>query len=358
MAALIINMRKIAAPLLHILGWLVFYIVPFITFPLNIQINGDRATMHTILTSSLAIVFYINFFWLIPRFLKKRKFLIYSIVALIICVGFSALDDFILSKTTKGPKYERSLMDGPPPEIIREKPKHERNPFHGVSFFATITILSIGVKMTLEWAKSEQTKKTLENEKLKVELAALKAQINPHFFFNVMNSLCSLARKKSDDTEKYIIKLSEIFRYNLNDLSQEKVALSKELNFINNYIDIQHMRIPLLQPVAFDISGNPDSVSIEPMLLFPFIENAFKHGASGSQPLIVSIKLEIIEKKLHFRIENSIPSGRNNLNKEECSGIGHQNTRRRLDILYPGRHNLLFALHNNSYIVDLNLDLS
>lgn len=358
MAMMVKNMRKVAVPLLHLFCWTLFYLLPFIKFPFNFEIRGDRAIMHTILTTSLAIVFYINFFWLIPKFLKKRKFLIYSMIALVICLVFSAVDDFILNKTTKGPEYERSLMDGPPPEVIRIKPKPRMNPFHGVSFFATITILSIGVKMTLEWAKSEKTKRDLENEKLKVELMALKAQINPHFFFNVMNSLCSLARKKSDDTEKYIIKLSEIFRYNLNDLSQDKVPLSKELNFIHNYIDIQHMRIPLLKPVTFSISGNPDSVAIEPMLLFPFIENAFKHGASGNQPLIVSIRLEILDKNMHFRIENSVPAGRSQVNKDESSGIGQQNTRRRLDILYPGKHNLLYATHNNSYIVDLNLDLS
>ena len=118
------------------------------------------------------------------------------------------------------------------------------------------------------------------------------------------------------------------------------------------------MRIPSLQPVVFDIKGNADLVMIEPMLLFPFMENAFKHGASGNQPLIVHIGLEIIDKRIHFRIENSFSPHRTHSNNNESTGIGQQNARRRLDILYPGKHNLLLATHNNKYIVDLNLDLS
>ncbi|MPL99788.1 hypothetical protein SDC9_46009 [bioreactor metagenome] len=352
------NIRNLTIPLLHFLGWFIFFMSPFITFPLNITIGGDRLTQHSVLTSSLAIVFYLNYLLLIPYVFKTKKYFLYCILALSLCFAFSAIDDYIFMKTTRGPMYERTLADGPPPEIIIEKPRREPGPFQGVTFFATITILSLGLKMTSEWIKAEKKKRELENEKLKIELMALKAQINPHFFFNVMNSLCSLARKKSDDTEKYIIKLSEIFRYNLNDLSQDKVRLSKELDFINNYIDIQYMRNPLLKPVIFDVNGNTDSVTIEPMLLFPFIENAFKHGASGSQPLIVRIKLEIIDKMLHFRIENSVPNGRSSVSQDESAGIGQQNARRRLDILYPDKHGLLFATHNNTYIADLNLDLS
>lgn len=348
------KMRAIASPLLHISGWMIFYLSPFLTFPLSIEIKGDRAVMHTILTISLAIVFYLNFYWLIPKYLKVRKYLIYFFLAIFFCFLFSLAGDYLIGEfTRRPPDTEPSILSGPPVDK-----KRGPDPWRGVSFFATITILSIGIKMTLEWAKSEQTKKELENEKLRVELMALKAQINPHFFFNVMNSLCSLARKKSDDTEKYIIKLSDIFRYNLNDLSQDKVRLSKELEFIHNYIDIQHMRIPSLQPVVFDVKGNADLVMIEPMLLFPFIENAFKHGASGNQPLAVHIGLEIIDKRIHFRIENSFPTHRNTANSNESTGIGQQNARRRLDILYPGKHNLLLTTHNNKYIVDLNLDLS
>jgi len=347
-------MRRVAIPLLHFAGWMIFYLSPFLEFPLNIVIKGDRATMHTILTISLACVFYINFFWLIPKYLKVRKFAIYLILATFFCFAFAYAGDFLISKFTHRPvETEPTILSGPPNHKQRGP-----DPWRGISFFATITILSIGIKMTLEWAKSENTKKELENEKLKAELVALKAQINPHFFFNVMNSLCSLARKKSDDTEKYIIKLSEIFRYNLTELSQEKVPLSKELAFINNYIDIQYMRILKLQPVKIEINGDPESITIEPMLLFPFIENAFKHGASSNQPLIVHIRLEIMKPKIHFRIENSIPSSRQNTDTVESSGIGHQNTRRRLDILYHNKHNLLTAVRNNTYIVDLNLDLS
>jgi len=343
-----------ATPLLHFAAWMIFYLSPFLEFPLNIVIAGDRAIMHTILTISLAAVFYINFFWLIPKYFKVRKFLLYFLLAGFFCFAFALAGDALIGNFTHRPvETEPTLLSGPP-----VKKKRGPDPWRGISFFATITLLSIGIRMTLEWVKSEQIKKELENDKLKAELVALKAQINPHFFFNVMNSLCSLARKKSDDTEKYIIKLSDIFRYNLTDLSQDKVSLQKELDFINNYIDIQHMRIPKLQPVKIEISGNPDTISIEPMLIFPFVENTFKHGASSTQPLIVNIQLEIMKEKIHFRIENSIPSGRQNTESIESSGIGHQNTRRRLDILYPGKHSLLTAVRNNTYIVDLNLDLS
>jgi LytS/YehU family sensor histidine kinase len=315
----------------------------------------------------MAGTFYLNYFLLIPKLLTRRKILIFILVSFLSSSLLAVALDYIIwnkvevfSKETKPefhprPEHENFQNDAP------KGPFSDRNnpiPLKGLPFFITIVLLSIGLRMTQEWLKSEKNTKELENEKLKAELAALKAQVNPHFFFNVMNSLCSLARKKSDETETYIIKLSELLRYNLNDLSENKVPVSKELDFIRNYIDIQHLRIPSLEPVNIIIKGNTDSVLIEPMLLFPFVENAFKHGGGAGQPLNVKINLETTNNSILFRVENSVSALRSSIIDPDSSGIGQQNIKRRLELLYNNKYNLEIANENDKYTVSLQLQLS
>jgi LytS/YehU family sensor histidine kinase len=208
--------------------------------------------------------------------------------------------------------------------------------------------------MSVEWFKNEKKRKELENEKLKAELQALRAQIDPHFFFNVLNNICSLARKKSDDTEAFIIRLSELIRYSLYENKGEKFFLEKEITFLKNYIEIQQMRLDKNAEISFDYSDTDVNLMIEPMLLFPFVENAFKHGVSYRDDGKISISIKTIGSVLYFEIKNPLIQ---DTRIDKAGGIGIVNVKKRLDLLYPNRHKLEIDKNSGIFSVKLRIDL-
>jgi len=243
---------------------------------------------------------------------------------------------------------------GPPPPSHHKGPK--RKPTQGILFFGLVAALSISIRATSEWFNSERTKKELENEKLKAELTALKAQINPHFFFNVMNNLCSLARKKSDKTEEYIIRLSQIMRYSINSVNDEFTSLEKEVDFIRNYLEVLKLSFPQESNIKFDIVGNVSTYKIAPMLLFEFIDNAFKHGHISGPDTFIDIKLKIENSQINFEVFNTISSLGNKFLLSE-SGTGLENIKKRLNLLYPNNHQLFIKKESNTFYIKLFINL-
>jgi LytS/YehU family sensor histidine kinase len=216
--------------------------------------------------------------------------------------------------------------------------------------------ISTAIKITNEWFKAEREKKEMENEKLHSELAFLKSQVNPHFLFNILNNICSLARKKSDNTENAIIQLSRIMRYMLYDSKDEKVSLEKEVEYLQNYIDLQRLRISDSVIINFNIEGNMDGKMVEPMLLIPFVENAFKHGVSYLDESNIDIALKVANGNLHFRVENNRIK-KNDDPVQQKSGIGLKNVLRRLELLYPGKHIINIEETIAKYIVNLEISI-
>jgi len=217
-----------------------------------------------------------------------------------------------------------------------------------------IITLSIAVRLTSEWFKNERQKKEMEAEKLSSDLAFLKSQINPHFLFNILNNICSLARKKSDHTENAIIKLSQIMRYMLQDSKDEKVSLGKEVEYLESYIQLQQLRISDQVKISFTVEGDPESFFIEPLLLIPFVENAFKHGVSYHEPSVIEIRLALSSESLFFTVQNNIVKHKDET-LEPGSGIGLKNVMRRLDLLYPEQHNITITDDGKLYLAELTL---
>jgi LytS/YehU family sensor histidine kinase len=214
--------------------------------------------------------------------------------------------------------------------------------------------LSSSVRITMEWFKNERQKKEMEAEKLASELAFLKSQVNPHFLFNILNNICSLARKKSDETENAIIKLSQIMRYMLQDSKDEKVSLEKEVEYLQSYIELQRLRLPEAVKINFSTEGRPELFSIAPLLLIPFVENAFKHGVSYQDSSEITIRLICSWQMLSFHVENHIAKHQEGA-KDQGSGIGLKNVMRRLDLLYPDKHCLEIRDDGNQYEVELEI---
>jgi two-component system LytT family sensor kinase len=326
--------------LIHVLVWLGLFLIPFIDERQHANIDFLIRVGFTFIL--FASFFYFNYLFLIPRlFLRRRTayYILSVLVTILFIIGVNMAYIMLLNH-------------------LGFEEKHHITNFNRLFwnlFFPSLFILAISmsIRISNEWFKTDKQKKEMENEKLNAELAFLKSQVNPHFLFNILNNICSLARKKSDDTENAIIKLSQIMRYMLSDSRDEKVNLGKEIEYLENYIELQNLRISDRVRINFTVEGSPENYIIEPMLLIPFVENAFKHGISYVSDAEINIALHVEEKKLLFRVENTIFRANGNTMVE--SGIGLKNVLRRLELLYPGRHEIRISDDGQKYSVHLQI---
>ena len=196
----------------------------------------------------------------------------------------------------------------------------------------------------------------LEKDNLKLEYQYLKAQVNPHFLFNTLNNLYGLSRRFSEKTPETIAKLSELMRYTLYSTEREFVPLAEEIRFLENYLSLQRLREEAHAALAFQVQGSTDGLSIAPLLLLVFVENAFKHGTQASPAkTVVHICLAIDQGTLTLDVANNVPDGTPRPNPD--GGIGHRNVKRRLDLFYPGQHDLSIDHRDGQYLVKLKINL-
>jgi two-component system LytT family sensor kinase len=237
----------------------------------------------------------------------------------------------------------------------RKKFPQYRAYFSSLFCFAVLA-LGTSIKVTESWYENEKQKKEMENQKLGAELSLLKSQINPHFFFNTLNSIYSLAIVKSDKTPEAVLKLSEIMRYIIYDTERKVVPLSKEVEYIANYIELQRLRLPEEIKVIFKTSLGKEESVIEPLLLLPFVENAFKHGIDIEKNRKISIVIIQTGNELQLHVENPLLEDDVNA-KNGQSGIGINNTLKRLRLLYQDNFTFTAGPVKNNYVVNLVLKL-
>ena len=345
--------------LVHVAGWATFLIFPFFNTPRFIpgrgprggpplDLNGgpmnlDMASLNSIRIPALVFnlmvlcFFYFNMYFLIPKVLIKRGWKVY---ALSIVAGF-----FIICGV------HRIL-----PELF-DLAWHRQPLSFSIFSFLTAFALSTSLRLTSDRMKFEQHHKERENENLKSELSFLRSQVSPHFMFNVLNSLASLARKKSDQLESVIIQLSQLMRYMLYESGDAKVTLEKEAEYLKSYIDLQKLRFGLDVTVRYNAEIENRETPIEPMLLIPFVENSFKHGIGMVRKPTIEIKLKASDKELNFTVKNKFNKNEDH-SKDPSSGIGLANVKRRLDLLYKYNYSLLTTSQDDWFVVELNLTLS
>ncbi|HEY0056516.1 MAG TPA: histidine kinase [Pedobacter sp.] len=277
-----------------------------------------------------------------PKYLSRRKYWIYTLLVSTLIVGSSLL------------KYSFAYLFK---EVILLRgngfiPLNEY--FIGAVFTGIFFIfLSTAFKFAVDWFLNEKVRKNLENEKLVAELAFLRSQVNPHFLFNSLNNIYSLAYQKSDKAPEAIMKLSEIMRYMLQESNEPKVKLVREVRYLENYIELQRLRFKGQAYINVQVSGDYNEQSIAPLILISFIENAFKHGVVSDPEHPIKIKLEVDNHDLHFSIWNK----KSLLNKDESSGIGLNNVKRRLDLLYSGKYKLDIEDRDDTYYCTLSLTI-
>lgn len=301
------------------------------------------------------VVVYVTLYVLLPNFLFKKKYfsfalLIGLLIASLIVVS-NLIDIYIIN-----------------PLLYNNQPVFSFNGAGIIHSFAVLTMF-VGVASTLKLLKLSyknqlQLQKT-NNEKLETELKLketelklLRSQLHPHFLFNTLNNLYSLANENSPKTKEIIIKISDLLSYILYEGNDQKVPLEKELDFINNYIELEKIRYGERLNLEIKTTKLSHYIEIAPLILFTFIDNAFKHGVciDAKKPW-VKIDIETEGKHIHFRIENSIPKqSKENISDNKQAGIGIKNTRRRLELIYPGKYNLQIVDNKRSFLVNLEID--
>lgn len=284
-------------------------------------------------------LFYINGWLLIPRLLNRgqyQRYLFWLLLLLVLLCVFNVGFSWMVM-----PMMGRSIIASIVFFI-----------FSSIFFIA----LSTAISFFLEKLRTDRLAKEQENENLKTELLFLRSQVSPHFLFNVLNNMVALARKGSDQLEPSLIKLSSLLRYMLYEAAEEKVSLHKELEYLQSYIDLQTLRFRKALQVNYTVGNIDGHYLLEPMLLIPFVENAFKHSTSGVPGASVDINLRAEQSQLHLEVRNQYSPNLGG-EKEKSSGIGLQNVRRRLSLLYPADHSLLITDNDGWFIVSLTIKL-
>jgi len=332
--------------LLHAAAWLLLFSLPYLLRPdYNEQAPQNRSSgdakfyFSLVMNLSWVALFYFNGLFLIPRLVYKKKYWVYAFALIAIFCWLIAQTRILSGMFSPHAPYNlrRHLL---------------------FTFFVFLFILaaSTAYQMIRDRMKTERMAKDKENENLKTELAFLRSQVSPHFMFNVLNNMVALARKKSDLLEPSLIKLSSLLRYMLYETDEEKVLLEKEIEYLQSYIDLQIQRFGSKVKVNVSLQDFDSSYFIEPMLLIPFVENAFKHGTGLIQNAEITIKLKARNNVLEFMVVNQFDSSAQEI-KDKTSGIGLQNVKRRLNLLYKNQHTLSICDKDNKYIVSLQLNL-
>lgn len=333
-------MKKTYQIALHVLSWgLVFAWVMYFLYSKNMLTFGKLAdsSMGLIL---MMFIFYVNWFVLIPNYLAKNHILLYIIfvVATLCTVALvqSPLDYYLF------PEFNQNMTALYTPERLTQY----------VLSGLVIIFISSGLKVTGNYIRNERRNKVLENQKLATELAFLKSQVNPHFLFNTLNNIYSLAYKQSPETPDAIMKLSLLMRYMLYESNDNMVSLKKEVEHLQNFIDLQKLRLREHTIIKFNIEGDLDGRQIAPMLLMTLVENAFKHGLVSKNEIGISIDLKVCNDNLIFSTINNTSSHK----KRDFGGIGLENMKHRLRLLYPGRHKLAFEERDGTFYATLKIN--
>ncbi|MCX6286946.1 MAG: histidine kinase [Bacteroidetes bacterium] len=343
------NLRKIVGNrwLQHLLFWIVAFYVLLRIFAPAAGIQEIDLIYSLIFIATLLPGIYLNLLFLIPRFLSRKKFVLYSFLLLIlICataglniLTFSKLTDIILPGYYFISYYEFS-------DLIRFSLV-----FTGIT---TLLKLSKGWFQLME-ARNELAK--LEKENAETRLDALKNQVNPHFLFNSLAGIYSLVLQNSAKAPEFVLRLSDFLRYVLYETSADLVDLSRELSAMNDYVELQKLRADKGAAIEIQLPDKISDWQVSPLLLLPLIENCFKHGIKGaSGPVYAKILCTISGDRLQAYFENNIGISADD-GARKVQGIGLVNLRNRLELLYPGRHELKISHDKERFIVNLNIPL-
>lgn len=325
------RMKKIASNkrinlLMHIMLWVPSIIVPIVLMPMK-DGSMDFSISKMGFTVLQIGIFYVMVYALYPRYFLQGKVKTYLLTLLGLCLA-NAVFSGVWHNSVEGGLIDARFFSG-----------------MAMKFFIGICVMGTGTAylLIMDYVKEQRN----QQENLKTELVFLRSQVSPHFMFNTLNSLVSLARKRSDKLEPALMELSNLLHYMLYESDEEKVSIRKEINYLQSYIDLQTLRFGHQVRILFTANEPEEHLCIEPMLLIPLVENAFKHGIGMIDDPEINIKLDVQKSDLLLFVKNKY-NAMTVESKDRTSGIGLNNLERRLNLLYPGRH-AISAVKNGQY---------
>jgi two-component system, LytTR family, sensor kinase len=343
-----INYKRI---LRHLLFWLAYIFYQILQ---QLWENTDKFTFHIspqlITNIPIDVLFvYINLYVLMPHFYDKRRYVQYGLTLVILLLADGMLARYITwalwlnwDKAHYPAQYlaeNKSFFI--PVRILR----------NAVQTYPIIAVTML-IKLMANSFKQEKQLREIEKEKFSAELGLLKAQINPHFFFNTLNSLYALTLKQSAQASKVVIRLSDLMHYMLYEASATQVLLKDEIKYLENYISVEQMRFAERMELSFQYSGDISGKMIAPLLLLPFVENAFKHGIEDNSGWI-TINLKVTGMRLFLKVANSYTP----VSKQKGKGVGLSNLKRRLELMYPDNYELAINQTAGVFEAELQIDL-
>lgn len=330
----------------HLLFWVIYFIFNFFRFA---SINNDYwySLKSNLIEFPLNIVItYFTIYYLIPKFILKKKylqfFLLFSFSLLMFYLVRTGLNYILVTKN------------------IWPEAQGVQEPFtliHVVELvIGAIYVIALvsAIKLTYDWVNEKKRNDDLQRMQLETELNFLKSQIQPHFFFNTLNNLYALVIKKSPNAPNVVLKLSEIMQYVLYEVKEPKISLMKSINYLYSYLELETLRYGERVKSEISIDGNIDDVEVPPLLFLPFLENCFKHGTNHDEDINVAITFVVKDNFLYFTVENNyVPRS----DRKTKHGIGIENVKRRLQLLYGNDYQLRTRSKGNIYTVNLKLPL-
>lgn len=332
-------------------------LLPLVSLLINRR--SDPMMLRMALDSLLVLPFYILNIWiLVPQLLSQRRYGWYGL-AIVGCFLVYMLSTVVINHLViPSPELTEGMRPIPVPNERFGRPVGFgfRLVPPMIPFFANMAFGS-ALELVLRWDKQQRELISLEKENLQAELKFLRTQINPHFLFNTLNSIYSLALSRSATTPQAVMLLSNLMRYLLYESNVPYVTLSREMDFLNDFLALQKIRMDeeVLPTIDFTVKIADDDRKIAPLILLPFIENAFKHSATYQRKPEISIKVVQRNDVLLVHVSNTI--GEATRNSDGFSGIGMLNIQKRLQLLYQDRYQLSTGVFKDRYVVDLSIKL-
>lgn len=349
------TVRKYPPLLLHLLGW--SFLALFLMWqPLSWQIQLPTSfwIKQAVLFTLLVTIFYLNVYVWFPRFLSRNRYMPFILLNVISIILLA-----VTMERVQIALKHREYMDHAF-QVARETngPKRKNDKLDYWSLMTALMIIGVSTSVAAvqNAQRDKQTRQNLEQEKINSELSFLKAQINPHFFFNTLNNIYALTVIDVEAAQQALHKLSRLMRYVLYETQHGTVLLSQEIAFARDYIELMQLRLTDKVKVHLEPPVPLHDVSIAPMLFLPFIENAFKHGVSAVQPSHIEIKIWQENNKVFVDVRNTLFTEKRTV-LDESNGIGLSNTQRRLDLLYPGKYQLDVGENQQEKEFEVRLEL-
>ncbi|GJH39613.1 sensor histidine kinase [Capnocytophaga sp. HP1101] len=327
--------------LTHIVSWAVVFIMPALIFISEGNHRFQEALYRSVTALPfLMLLFYACYYWLIDKlwFRKQHIAFVLSVVGLIVCVSYAKYELYLLFDIHKG--------------------KHRPPPFHAFIYFDFLTnllpvVFAVAIRYAQRSFSLEIAQKEAEAAKLQADLEQLKYQLQPHFFFNALNNIYSLIEFNPQKAQQSVHNLSKLMRHFMQKGNEKEITLAEELAFLNQYIELMQLRLTDKTVVVVDFPKEISPLKVAPLLFISLVENAFKYGVSATEATTLSFRLHTEGNTIIFRSENTLIAAQEHLYR---SGIGIDNLKKRLALLYPERHKYVIEEREGKYIAQLTID--